>query len=92
MTEHTPGPWRWVKGRLYSGATVDDAGYPMPEITQESNYGTGEADKVIIAAAPAMLEALEAIVRDADACAAMPPEAWELADRAIAQARGEGKE
>lgn len=38
----------------------------MPEIVQESNYGTTEADKALIAEAPAMLEALRAFVDAAE--------------------------
>lgn len=100
MNQHTPGPWDWRRGRLMHGDSVDDAGYPMPEIALESNYGTSEANARLIAAAPDLLAALEQIVAILSDDRCQVCKAWPggdcahdcevgIARAAIAKARGE---
>lgn len=66
MTEHTPGPWRWYGTNFLDAGTVD-------EPTTILNIGFGydglfggdppnEADALLIAAAPDLLEALQSLI------------------------------
>jgi hypothetical protein len=94
MTQHTPGPWRT---HLTDDTLVIDA-VGVPVATMDGNYVDGshanmEANARIIAAAPDLLEALivtrqhlRLFCTDADSIAAA---VFELADSAIAKAKGE---
>lgn len=52
-TKHTPGPW------TVSGNSINARGGVVAEVN--TIYETGEADAKLIAAAPAMFEALQAV-------------------------------
>ena len=80
MIDHTPGPWRFdTKLGVVSEFETNDVGEPM-NIAQEVNY----LDGPILAAAPNMLDALEA------AAHALPlGEEYKQVTEAIAKAKGE---
>lgn len=99
--QHTPGPWTVdciddtgsLAGWAYlvreveamyekANASDDDA---LMDAANEQNA----ANVHLIAAAPDLLAALEAISHDGEACAAMNVAAWELMDAAILKARGQ---
>lgn len=100
-TKHTPGPWRVVPCGGISTAIQRAA--PMPlgaaviATVSHSDGETQAADARLIAAAPAMLEALREIVAEQDA--RTPPQGTIyrdtggllLARAAIAQAEGGGR-
>ena len=101
---HTPGPWKfevveeadsflgckWLDGG--GGSTVIDLsdewmGYP--ECGQDLQMTISKDDAALIAAAPEMLEALEALVSMVDS-GDYRQEILNLAEYAIKKARGEG--
>lgn len=74
-TQHTPGPWTCHSGRIYTdGPTVwpkgGDLGIPIADINREKGNGTAPVERDenarLIAAAPDLLEACEAIAKLAD--------------------------
>ena len=94
----TPGPWviipggdEWSQGRI---ATIE----PAPETMLEINYWTvaevnnrrheSAANALLIAAAPDLLEALEAVMRAHD-LGTHNFNAHDLATKAISKARGQ---
>lgn len=61
--EHTPGPWKWFGSILYGGSVYGDE-----VLEPKDSYGTPfvdifEVDEILIAAAPALLKALEDLER-----------------------------
>ena len=65
--KHTPGPWRfdgdwWRRPTIYGGkvevATINKAWFPE----RDGRGGEQEANALLIAAAPELLEALELVV------------------------------
>lgn len=70
-TKHTPGPWKWTRQYrdslgAHAFSLVDAGGYGILSCDGEANSpqmlgGRGEANARLIAAAPDLLEALEAI-------------------------------
>lgn len=91
MSKHTPGPWE------YTGYWPDDEWEISPILYKpqgENLYQDGcfnEADAKLIAAAPALLEALEAIVSLDDSVENYQKlcDAMQSARIAISKARGE---
>jgi hypothetical protein len=72
-TRHTPGPWRWWTSnsysRLSSDATGKDGDVMRCYVSRHDGVGTievGEADAVLIEAAPDLLAFAEGIVRGYD--------------------------
>jgi len=98
---HTPGPWEWVPDRFnggYSGIASQATGQEVlfPNHRNEGDDGDAwfedfpsEADKHLIAAAPDLLEALEAIREDFKFCSDVRGILASKADAAIAKAKGE---
>ncbi|KKK54540.1 hypothetical protein LCGC14_3083710, partial [marine sediment metagenome] len=75
VAQHTPGPWGWVRNTRGNVVLVSKAESwgPVAEILMDHSKYTPElqdANAQLIAAAPAMLEALKAtwpcVLRDAD--------------------------
>ena len=90
MDKHTPGPWKAMAGppeyaRIDSTSMRDIARCPRAEDTE-----TAEANAYLIAAAPEMLQALEAVMAVSffDKWLESQP-AYELMKNAIKKARGE---
>lgn len=98
MRGHTPGPWRYVHGCIYAGeehaglrliiaipTEPKNSDHPSPEIFS-AEYNTHEAvekaNALLIAAAPEMLAALQAVVLVAD----RKTNEFDLARAAIAKA------
>ena len=97
MTEHTPGPWEatkteqcsshaWFVRPVSGGLIIADVqpalpwGGPSPQV--------GAADAKLIACAPELLEALEALVEAHDEVPSMlTPDLWEEARAAIKRAK-----
>jgi hypothetical protein len=83
---HTPGPWSVVETK--GGARiVDDADYTVAKIPWELHDifdPTSTADALLIAAAPDMLSALEAVIEESKS-----PYLRARARAAIAKAKGE---
>ena len=92
MSNHTPGPW------TFNGRTVRGPHPKDPEgrtrIVAEAIWDRGtyvddaEANARLIAAAPELLEALEALVLD-ESKEYIPTRLWDAARAAIAKAKGE---
>ena len=87
MSAHTPGPWTTKKGTLHVGIICPDGLSPLASSRPSQERA---ANQRLIAAAPALLEALQAMLashtyrHDED-------DAREMARAAIAQAKGESK-
>ena len=96
MTQkHTPGPW-WQKGTVvYIGKTVDflPSGSPNWGGFDLRNCPLPEANARLIAAAPDLLEALEAIIAtwDGPKYNHFMADNIDLARAAIAKAKGEAE-
>lgn len=97
---HTPGPWHWER----SGVLCDENREPLftaiyePIKNEDNRYSImkrEEADQTLIAAAPALLEALEGLDRAASESFASNPLQERLriaildARKALAKAKGE---
>lgn len=80
MSEHTPGPWK-IRAYKDRGFAIDF----NEDQEQIVDFVYEEADAHLIAAAPDLLEALEAVVRVADRATVE----FDMARAAIAKARGE---
>jgi hypothetical protein len=98
---HTPGPWTPViaDGKrgwmgIWEVKSVPDLDFAHHSVVSEKE-GLSEEDARLIAAAPAMLEALNALVTEHFAAVYAPGEVrakqWEDARAAIALATGETK-
>ena len=90
MSNHTPGPWKWICGdtKLISeDKTIISTEYPFGDPT--------EADAHLIAAAPDLLEALENLILDCDFWITMGVNMncnfVDQAKAAIAKAKGESE-
>lgn len=87
MSKHTPGPWKKVfasnnfEVQNSIGKCVADAW--SYDIDEDQDQMTANAN--LIAAAPDLLEALEAVYM----MSTRNPEAWDMARAAIARAKGE---
>jgi len=78
----TPGPWHVNE----FNQIVDETGY----LVHTCAGGSADADARLIATAPALLAALEALIEQQDAAPdAYDTTRWETARSAIATARGE---
>ena len=101
-TKHTPGPWEvsWDKygkeSEIHGKSELNDGPIciiPHDDVT-ESGAEEQLANALLIAAAPEMLEALEALRDNVGTCicydeSAREFNAWEMAKAAIAKAKGE---
>jgi hypothetical protein len=89
--KHTPGLWQWQHDFNCSPNWCSITAKPDDKLTYIADVYRGEADACLIAAAPDMLEALEAIVEYADEPALCddPKVLVDLARAAIAKAKGE---
>ena len=87
MSAHTPGPW-YVDGlRKTRVATAEDLTIATAHAGADRSKNKAEANARLIAAAPALLEALEAILRDHSIDISVGN--GSAARTAIAQAKGE---
>ena len=97
MSNHTPGPWRLNQGALL---TVEADGHlgPIAELRSRLDYAgmnpivaqTRDANARLIAAAPELLEALQAIVKTCNVRIDDPRiQHFDKARAAIAKATGE---
>ena len=88
--KHTPGPWKQGNDRIECSE-----GYGVADLFTQRNDAETKANARLIAAAPEMLEALEALVRefddtyDGDPISMEKHEAIEKARNSIIKARGE---
>jgi len=89
MAEHTPGPW------TAKGSTIQITENFLMSPQWNENVDRDEIDQEfranarLIAAAPALLEALENLENDAGQ---IPEHAWKIVCAAIAAAKGETNE
>lgn len=58
MSKHTPGPWKLSHTRIQGFRVSDSTGWGVAVVLKDTN---DEANARLIAAAPQMLEALEAV-------------------------------
>ena len=66
MSKHTPGPWRaWHDS--YGRFQIMAGGLPLSPSRDGAQPGEGEANAALIAAAPDLLDALQALVAAFDA-------------------------
>lgn len=66
QTKHTPGPWNWAKSDIDGKYSIYGNG-PLAYCGDTGAVdGDGEANARLIAAAPDLLAALEALVGEAD--------------------------
>ncbi|WP_264041438.1 hypothetical protein [Pectobacterium carotovorum] len=75
MSGYTKGPWEWENGVLCSDKYIVGG----------NSHSFNSSNKALIAAAPDLLEALEAVVRIAD----RDTDEFIMARAAIAKAKGE---
>lgn len=75
MSGHTKGPWEWENGVLCSDKYIVGG----------NSHSFNAGNKALIAAAPDLLEAMEAVVRVAD----RDTDEFMMARAAIAKAKGE---
>lgn len=98
-TQHTPGPWSWVKrdGEFaYLRYEHPEGGgeYVLSPESEQSDYGlssretvdVSEANAALIAAAPEMFEALKAVLADDEFCELLTAEREQQARAALAKA------
>ncbi|MEN9492836.1 MAG: hypothetical protein RJA63_3285 [Pseudomonadota bacterium] len=63
MSKHTEGPWEWADGtHALVGPKIDDKPVWLRPVVLRSETGVKAEDARLIAAAPALLEALQAYV------------------------------
>lgn len=84
---HTPGPWRRYRDRTGRVSKIEGRGRRV--CTFQPSDLNAEANASLIAAAPEMLEALEAMVEMVEMNGLGKRYALDLAASAIAKARGE---
>ncbi len=88
MMSHTPKPW--IRSGLGFQVLTDDSNFVICELQNPGNRQELRDNANLIAAAPDLLEALEALVNDYNDYAYLPPNAnYDIAKQAIAKARGE---
>jgi hypothetical protein len=62
MSKHTEGPWEWANGtHALVGPKIDDKPVWLRPVVLRSETGVKAEDARLIAAAPALLEALQQI-------------------------------
>ena len=83
---HTPGPWYLHDGLM--GYEIHNKNLIVAHITTEPNAVSEDANARLIAAAPELLEALEALI-GADGPDYIRSKYWDMARAAIAKARGQ---
>lgn len=93
QSKHTPGPWRVYCDPCHYDTASDvksDCGQFFASVGGKSGWQEQEANARLIAAAPDLLEALEAIVHtwDGPAYKHFMRDNIDLAKRAIAKAKG----
>ena len=92
MNKHTPGPWKITHSEVSGYRVSDSTGWGVAVVLKDVN---DEANAHLIAAAPAMLEALERlrgwVVAEAEQFGAVLPDddIMEQATAAIRAAKGE---
>jgi hypothetical protein len=88
MSNHSKGPWKIVKFRMKREIWADEFGLTcqIPLVVDSGDQDKQEANALLIAAAPEMLDALENLENDNGAM--MPASAWKLVKAAIAKAKG----
>ncbi len=100
MSGHTPGPWRTSGPSKVVSAISDGGDYAILDADGEiiaeairqvgpSDFRPANANARLIAAAPDLLEALEAILAEDNPTLATMNERLEAGRAAIAKARGE---
>ena len=68
MSKHTEGPWEWANGtHALVGPKIDDKPVWLRPVVLRSETGVKAEDARLIAAAPALLEALQGLIREHDA-------------------------
>jgi hypothetical protein len=88
VSPHTPGPWRHVDGEIVGPPSIDILVAIMPEQGLGTDTPVGRAfNAFLIAAAPELLAALEAVA-EFWAGGDVPPELDAQMKAAIAKARG----
>ena len=100
MGKHTPGPWE-VRLSMGSQSIAYDISSDDGRVCSSPRWATPREDEALanarlIAAAPDLLEALEAIMHAHQADIEFDPDpdspahdAWDMADAAISKAKGE---
>ena len=66
-TKHTPGPWRWDSYGALIGPNMEDVLYAQEMQNTAGLVVDNEANARLIAAAPELLESLEAVIGILDA-------------------------
>jgi hypothetical protein len=86
--KHTPGPWNWTEI-----GTIEDCSHNPVRIATVNLSTSGtprHANLMLIAAAPEMLEALEAVLNSRGYLDEyFPADVLDLIDKAVDKARGE---
>jgi hypothetical protein len=88
---HTPGPWHTIPkpSRLCDGLIpIGTTGETL--LLSETRHGNGEANALLAAAAPELLEALEALLVHLEDTGVDLNDCEDECRAAIAKARGEG--
>lgn len=90
MNTHTPGPWRIEENNDQGNIDIlsNDDIYSFYIAEVWGGMRAQKANAHLIAAAPALLEALENLENDDNS---IPSHAWDMVQSAIAKAKGETK-
>lgn len=86
MSKHTPGPWKITHSEVNGYRVSDSTGWGVAVVLKDVN---DEANAHLIAAAPAMLEALEALEALASNYGGLSDENYNIVKAAVAAAKGE---
>ena len=89
MTKHTPGPWHWSRDTMENRCDItldsEDTGYSILYCCKKPR----EPNARLIAAAPDLLEALEAALRKIEWILPVEWDVMRQINAAIAKAKGE---
>lgn len=73
MSKHTEGPWEWANGtHALVGPKIDDKPVWLRPVVLRSETGVKAEDARLIAAAPALLEALQYAIRQVPELGTVP--------------------
>jgi hypothetical protein len=88
-TQHTPGPWSVVEDRVPSSLEIFADKSAICECWRRADVATEMANARLIAAAPELLDALNAMIDEFEGCYADADPTLINAKAAIAKATGE---
>lgn len=90
---YTPGPWKWDDDGNLRGKSRNAIFFTLPRTGDRiADLVNHSGDAALISAAPDLLEALEAVVADADLRGRMLGDTYHAVTEALSKAKGEGSD